>query len=109
MARRKSDREARDSAVNMGDAAEWRESISTQFSCRVRLILTRGAGPGEWRVDAQAVAVGLEHTSVIGAVWEYYPNRRYSSIESVILNLLMRLDVVLLEKTGGLVQSRFAA
>lgn len=76
----------------VGAMSDWQEEILKTSGLWARIIWTRGVKPGEWKVTGQCYAV--EEGKVVVRAEEYivWPSRGYKTPESVMLNLLVRLE-----------------
>lgn len=78
--------------VGMGEVATWREALRTEHNVRARIVWSTGAHPGEWRVTAQGVVVIDGRPQVVGEVYDVWPKRGCSSVEALMLQLLVTLE-----------------
>lgn len=78
--------------VTMGEVATWRNAMLEEHDVKARIVWSSGAHAGEWRVTCQAVVVVEGKAKVVAEVYDVWPKRGCSTVEALMLQLLVALE-----------------
>lgn len=76
----------------MADVSAWAAECQSEHGVFVRFIWSRGAGPRDWKVTAQAYSVVDGRALVKAEVYVCWPSRACKTPEALMMNCLIQLE-----------------